>query len=311
MGLYGACALTRLKEDASMLLSLFARRSGRPADPKPPAPSFFRPRLEGFEDRVVPAAPALGPAQLAPITVAPTFNLGLLNLNVSDVNILNNTLNGVFQIGNVTNNVPITLSASPNPADADCPILNLHLGPIHLDLLGLVVDTSEICLDITAHHGEGLLGDLLCGVSNLLNGGTPLGDILGGGVNNPVTGLPIDPAALTNALGQVLNGVLDQLTTADVAGVSPSAAPGTTNILNLSVGPLDLNLLGLEVALDNCNGGPVTVDITAESGPGKLLGNLLGGLGHLLDTPANGNAIANKLDKIEGAIGALVAQNGG
>ena len=38
-----------------MLLSLFAPRSGRPADPKPPAPSFFRPRLEGFEDRAVPA----------------------------------------------------------------------------------------------------------------------------------------------------------------------------------------------------------------------------------------------------------------
>lgn len=290
-----------------MLLSLFARR---PAGPKPPAPSFFRPQLEGFEDRVVPAAPAFGAAQVAPINISPTFNLGLLNLNVQDVQILsNNTLGAVFQIGNVTNVIPIDLGATPNPADAACPILNLELGPINLDLLGLVVETSEICLDITAHQGEGLLGDLLCGVANLLNGGLPLGDILAGGVTNPLTGNLIDPAALTNALGQVLNGVLDQLNTADVVGVTPSATPGTTNILNLAVGPLDLNLLGLQVELDDCNGGPVTVDITAESGPGRLLGNLLGNLGNLLNSNANGRAIGNAIDRIESAIGDLVDRN--
>jgi hypothetical protein len=95
-----------------------------------------------------------------------------------------------------------------------------------------------------------------------------------------------------------------------VAGVSPGAAPVTTDILNLSVGPLDLNLLGLEVALDNCNDGPVTVDITAESGPGKLLGNLLGGLANLLNSNANGNALANAIGRVEGAIGNLLALNG-
>jgi len=250
-----------------MLLSRLVRRPARPAARKPAPVTYFRPRLEGYEDRVVPAAPVLSPAQLAPVNVSPTFNLGLLNLNVQNVNIANNALNAVFAIGNVTGNVPITLSSSPNAADPATPILNLHLGPIHLDLLGLVVDTSQICLDVTAHPGQGLLGDLLSGVANLLNGGTPLSDILGG-----LTA--INPAALTSGLTQLLNGVLGQLTTANVIGVSPSAAPGTTNILNLSVGPLDLNLLGLEVALDNCNDGPVTVDITAESGPGKLLGNL-------------------------------------
>ena len=139
-----------------MLLSLIARRSDRPAAARKPAPvSFFRPRLEGYEDRVVPAAPVLAAAQAAPaLTIAPTFNLGLLNLNVRDVNVLNNTLNAVVGIGNVITNVPITLGATPNPADADCPILNLHLGEIHLDLLGLNVDTSEICLDVIAHQGE-------------------------------------------------------------------------------------------------------------------------------------------------------------
>jgi hypothetical protein len=43
----------------------------------------------------------------------------------------------------------------------------------------------------------------------------------------------------------------------------------------LELGPLALNLLGLEVILDNCSAGPVIVDITGETGLGNLLGNLL------------------------------------
>ncbi|HEX2476419.1 MAG TPA: hypothetical protein VHK01_16825, partial [Lacipirellulaceae bacterium] len=39
-----------------------------------------------------------------------------------------------------------------------CSILDLELAPIDLDLLGLHVDTSPICLSITAFEGEGLLG---------------------------------------------------------------------------------------------------------------------------------------------------------
>jgi hypothetical protein len=48
--------------------------------------------------------------------------------------------------------VPVTLSVVSNvvAAPVTCPVLNLQLGPIHLDLLGLVVDTSPICLNITA-----------------------------------------------------------------------------------------------------------------------------------------------------------------
>ena len=53
---------------------------------------------------------------------------------------------------------------------ATCDILNLTLGPIHLDLLGLVVDLNQVVLNITAESGPGqLLGNLLCGIANLLN----------------------------------------------------------------------------------------------------------------------------------------------
>ena len=52
-----------------------------------------------------------------------------------------------------------------------CDILHLTLGPLHLDLLGLVVDLSAIELDITAQSGSGnLLGNLLCAIAKLLDG---------------------------------------------------------------------------------------------------------------------------------------------
>jgi len=54
----------------------------------------------------------------------------------------------------------------------ECDILNLVLGPLDLNLLGLRVQLNQVELDITAVPGGGLLGDLLCAVANLLN---PLG----------------------------------------------------------------------------------------------------------------------------------------
>ena len=52
-----------------------------------------------------------------------------------------------------------------------CDILHLELGPLDLDLLGLVVHLDQVVLDISAVPGAGnLLGNLLCAVTNLLNG---------------------------------------------------------------------------------------------------------------------------------------------
>jgi hypothetical protein len=65
-------------------------------------------------------------------------------------------------------------AASINAAAVDtnaavCQILNLTLGPIDLNLLGLRVQTNTIVLNITADSTGGLLGSLLCTVANLLN----------------------------------------------------------------------------------------------------------------------------------------------
>jgi hypothetical protein len=62
---------------------------------------------------------------------------------------------------------------------ASCGILLLDLGPLHLDLLGLVVDLNEVVLDITGETGSGnLLGNLLCALTGLLDGAGALAGIL-------------------------------------------------------------------------------------------------------------------------------------
>jgi hypothetical protein len=50
------------------------------------------------------------------------------------------------------------------PTQTICTVLDLILGPIHLDLLGLVVDTNRIHVTITADPTGGLLGSLLSGL---------------------------------------------------------------------------------------------------------------------------------------------------
>ena len=179
--------------------------------------------------------------------------------------------------------VNLGLAADQSIAQADCPILDLELGPIVLNLLGLVVETSPICLQITAHEGEGLLGDLLCAVAHLLDGGLSLTDILNGaGLVDPVTGLTIRPGLtptqltqLVSGLSNLLNAALNELYQAVLTAIDLIDNRHTCAILHLELGPLDLNLLGLEVELDDCANGPVTVDITAVTGQGNLLGNLL------------------------------------
>jgi hypothetical protein len=173
--------------------------------------------------------------------------------------------------------VDIRLAADQSKAPAGCPILDLELGPINLNLLGLVLKTSPICLKITAFEGGGLLGDLLCDVANLLNSGVPLLDIVNG---------PLGPgllAGVTDLFNQALTlntvpnaqGVTNLANNAVLTAIGPGKKRQECAILRLELGPVELNLLGLEVVLDNCMGGPVVVELTAQTGKGNLLGNLL------------------------------------
>ena len=61
---------------------------------------------------------------------------------------------------------------------ASCDILHLVLAPLDLDLLGLQVHLDRVVLNVVAVSGAGnLLGNLLCAVTGLLDGG--LGGQLG------------------------------------------------------------------------------------------------------------------------------------
>jgi len=256
---------------------------------------YARPAVEDLEVRAVMSSPASLAAAAAPAQQAASF----LPINITGVT--TQVVNGVTQLvanGTIAGQAftaPITLATTPNPSadPAACPILHLNLGPINLNLLGLQVKTSAICLAIDATPGQGqLLGNLLCSLSHALDGSSltdPLGGFLGGLTGSNLT-------ALTGGLTNILNGGLGALTSPANATVLPSS---TTNILHLSVSPLNLNLLGLNVHLDNCDNGPVTVDINAVSGSGNLLGNLLSGIAHLADH----NPLIPAIDNLLGHLG--------
>jgi len=291
---------------SSLIGRLFSPRLRPKKAVRRPAPTFCRLGIERLEEREVLsapgslAAPVLGAALVG--QVSPHQVTQMLPLSITGVSVVNGTngpqLQASGMLGSIPFTAPVTLSLAPTTPGAAAtqgtPILDLTLGPIDLNLLGLEVKTSPICLDITAIPGSGnLLGNLLSGIANSLNSGTSLGDILGGLSST-------DTSTLTSGLTDLFNGALAKVNT-------PSAVTGaSTNVLHLSVGPLNLNLLGLDVTLDNCHNGPVTVDVIAHSGPGQLLGNLIGGLSHLLDSSASSVALGNKLGKIAGEIASLL-----
>jgi hypothetical protein len=70
------------------------------------------------------------------------------------------------------------------PIPGACEVLNLRLGPINLDLLGLVVRTNAINLRIDAVPGQGnLLGNLLCAITGLLDPQAASASNLGSALN--------------------------------------------------------------------------------------------------------------------------------
>lgn len=100
---------------------------------------------------------------------------------------------------------------------------------------------------------------------------------------------------LTDALGNVIGTVTDLPLRLPV---DLATAQATCDILHLELGPLDLDLLGLQVHLDQ-----VVLDITAVPGPGNLLGNLLCAVAGLLDGGLNLNSLAQLLNQILSILG--------
>jgi hypothetical protein len=100
--------------------------------------------------------------------------------NLTRFAVRNNQLVAVGTLtGTVTNSAGQTVGAVARTLTlpvfnitATCDILHLELGPIDLNLLGLVVHVDKIVIDIDAQSGPGnLLGNLLCAIAGLLDGG--------------------------------------------------------------------------------------------------------------------------------------------
>jgi len=89
--------------------------------------------------------------------------------------------NAVIMPASVAGAGPASLAKASQlpPIPGACQVLNLSLAPINLNLLGLSVRTNQIDVRIDAIPGGGLLGDLLCSVTNLLNPTGALGQLTG------------------------------------------------------------------------------------------------------------------------------------
>jgi hypothetical protein len=112
------------------------------------------------------------------------------------------TLKGTLKNRKVTRenlSIPATLagdtSGGARAAQLSCKVLTLTLGPLDLNLLGLRVQLNQVNLRITAIPGGGLLGDLLCSITNLLNPTGLLGNQLAAVLNSIFALLPPTPAA--------------------------------------------------------------------------------------------------------------------
>jgi hypothetical protein len=152
----------------------------------------------------------------------------------------------------IRDTAPARFRVSQQQRRGRCNILALRLAPVHLALLGIRVDTSHISLDVTARRRGGVLGRLFCALAN--------------------AEVRFPQAAIAR-----VNRQLDQapIATRASAPVRVASHRGTCQILNLVLGPLHLDLLGLVVDLyGRTRSDPVQVTITGEPGHG-LLGDLL------------------------------------
>lgn len=234
-----------------------------------------------------------------------TSLLGTLDATPDKVAQLNNTLNGVLaRVVGVLNAADLTVSSAlvgalppalqtllnpvlVAPAGSSAPVLDLVIAsqdgtspPVNVDLLGLVVTTSNIDARLSATTGDGqILGNLLYNLANLAN-------------PNGAGGL----LALLNALG---TGNLNS--TAGAAGGSLSGTtPAAQQLLQVKLDPLNINLLGLQVQSE-----PIVITLSAQGGDARLLGNLLGAVSTLVNFEGVGAALNNVLGKVVGLVNSV------
>jgi hypothetical protein len=97
--------------------------------------------------------------------------------------------------------------------------------------------------------------------------------------------------AVGTLTGTVTNSVTGQTTSVlQTLALPVSNVTGTCAILHLDLGPLSLDLLGLQINLSQ-----IVLDITAQAGAGNLLGNLLCAVANRLNNPTGLAQLLNQI----------------
>jgi hypothetical protein len=111
-------------------------------------------------------------------------------------------------------------------------------------------------------------------------------------VNGVINAVGTISGTLTSTTGQVIGTVTNAPISVPLTGLT-----GSCPILSLHTGQINLALLGLNVVLS-----PIDLNITAQSAPGNLLGNLLCAVAHLLDTNGPLTGLVALLNQILAAL---------
>jgi hypothetical protein len=191
------------------------------------------------------AAPASAPARPAHLKVGvEVLRFAASGRSLRATGLVTATLtDGTGQVRSVHSTVALSAAAG-----GGCRVLHLFLNELNLQLLGLNAHLEKVQLDITGNANGGVLGSLFCRLARA----------------KVASARAAEARALTAGIrrkGHAL-GFTAQLNPA----LASTAAAGTTcPVLDLVVGPLNLQLLGLVVDLNR-----VHLAITATRGAGKL-----------------------------------------
>jgi hypothetical protein len=212
------------------------------------------------------------------------FNLQRFQINrarhrlVAVGNVVASYRSGGRVLGTTSQRTTLSVAAA-----STCRVLHLELGQLRLQLLGLIVSLTpvtdqSIVLDISARSDEAL-GKLFCQVLNAVQGASTTG------ATTTTATRKLGSAIAKRSQGGVMNfdiplrsGAVAATTTGTTTTGGGTIAPGQCEVLDLVLGPLNLDLLGLVVQLNE-------VELNVSANPVGTLGTLFCQLAGSTTTP--------------------------